>query len=79
MHTWLHVQVLVTALGAGLAGQELGCNLVATGLGRRMPHGKIVQAQGAHLDTGFMGFPLRMTRPDTAGPLACLNGVVDRL
>ena len=79
LHARLHVQMLVTALGTGLARQKLGRNLVTLGLRRWMTHRKIVQGQGANLDTGFMGLPLLMARPDTPSPLAHLNGVVDRL
>ena len=71
--------MLVATLGTGLAGQKLGSNLVTMGFHRRMTHREIVQGQGANLDTGFVGLPLRMARPDTPGPLAHLNGVVYRL
>src|SRR5262249_5605274 len=79
LHARIHVQMLVTALGAGLARQELGGHLVTTGLYRWMTHRKIVQGQGAHLDTGLMGLPLWMARPDTPGPLAHFNRAVYRL
>src|SRR5215510_16312778 len=71
--------MLVTTLGAALAGQKLGSNFVTMGLYRRMTHREIVQGQGANLDTGLMGLPLRMARPDAPGPLAHLNGLVYRL
>src|SRR4029453_10507563 len=68
--------MLITALGTGLAGQELRGNLVTMGLCRRMTHCKIMQGQGADLDTGLVGLPLRLARPDTPSPLAQRKGLV---
>src|SRR5262249_7204136 len=79
VHKRLRLEVHVATLGTCLAGQELSSQIVTMGLRCRITHRKIMQGQGANLNTGFVGFPLRMARPETPAPLARLNGMADCL